>query len=55
VIGIWRVVRVENTLLGGALALLGAWLLWPAPEWERLPTYMATVLASESRIFADGL
>jgi uncharacterized membrane protein YccC len=44
--GDWHLagLRVENTLLGGALALLGAWLLWPAPEWERLPTYMATAL-----------
>lgn len=44
--GDWHLagLRVENTLIGGALALLGAQLLWPAPEWERLPTYMATAL-----------
>jgi uncharacterized membrane protein YccC len=35
---------VENTLLGGVLAVLGARLLWPAPEWARLPTFMAAVL-----------
>jgi len=44
--GDWHLatVRVVNTLLGGGLALLGARLLWPAPEWERLPTYMAAAL-----------
>ena len=49
-----------NTLLGGALALLGARLLWPAPEWKRLPTYMAAALRANRdylrtvvRIFAD--
>ena len=36
--------RVIDTLLGGALALLGARLLWPAPEWMRLPTYLAGAL-----------
>jgi uncharacterized membrane protein YccC len=36
--------RVVNTLLGGALALLGSRLLWPSPEWSRLPGYMATSL-----------
>jgi len=44
--GDWHLatVRVINTLLGGALALLGARLLWPAPEWRRLPTYLAATL-----------
>jgi uncharacterized membrane protein YccC len=44
--GDWHLatVRVINTLLGGALALLGARLLWPAPEWMRLPTYLAAAL-----------
>ena len=44
--GDWHLagLRVENTLLGGVLALLGARLLWPAPEWARLPAYMATAL-----------
>ena len=44
--GDWHLatVRVINTLLGGVLALLGARLLWPAPEWRRLPTYMAAAL-----------
>jgi uncharacterized membrane protein YccC len=36
--------RVANTLLGGALALLGSRLLWPSPESSRLPGYVATSL-----------
>jgi uncharacterized membrane protein YccC len=36
--------RVLNTLLGGALALVGSWLLWPSPERSRLPGYMAAAL-----------
>jgi uncharacterized membrane protein YccC len=36
--------RVVNTLLGGALALAGSRLLWPSPEWKRLPGYMAAAL-----------
>lgn len=45
-VGDWHLagLRVENTLLGGVLALLGARLLWPAPEWARLPAFMATAL-----------
>jgi uncharacterized membrane protein YccC len=44
--GDWHLatVRVINTLLGGTIALLGARLLWPAPEWRRLPTYLAATL-----------
>ena len=38
--------RVVNTLLGGALALAGARLLWPSPESRRLPGYMAAALAA---------
>ncbi|MFI5256668.1 MAG: FUSC family protein [Gemmatimonadales bacterium] len=36
--------RVMNTLIGGGLALVGARLLWPSPEWQRLPGYMAAAL-----------
>jgi uncharacterized membrane protein YccC len=36
--------RVLNTLLGGALALLGSRLLWPSPESSRLPGYLAASL-----------
>src|SRR5205807_3558817 len=37
-------VRVLNTLIGGALALSGAWLLWPTPEWRLVPEYMAAAV-----------
>ena len=37
-------VRVFDTLLGGVLALLGARLLWPAPESKRVPTYLAALV-----------
>lgn len=44
--GDWHLatVRVINTVLGGTIALLGARLLWPAPEWTRLPAYLAATL-----------
>jgi uncharacterized membrane protein YccC len=44
--GDWHLagLRVVNTLVGGALALLGARLLWPAPEWRRLPAHAAAAL-----------
>lgn len=44
--GDWHLagVRIVNTLLGGGLALAGARLLWPTPEWSRLPGYMAAAL-----------
>jgi uncharacterized membrane protein YccC len=44
--GDWHLagLRIINTLIGGALALLGARLLWPTPEWNRLPSYMAACL-----------
>jgi uncharacterized membrane protein YccC len=60
--GDWHLatVRVTNTLLGGGLALLGARLLWPAPEWARLPIYLAAALRANRdylrtvvRIFPD--
>jgi uncharacterized membrane protein YccC len=36
--------RVLNTILGGTLAWLGARLLWPSPEANRLPGHMAESL-----------
>jgi uncharacterized membrane protein YccC len=60
--GDWHLasVRVIDTLLGGTLAFFGARLLWPAPEWKRLPTYMAAALRANRdylrtvvRIFPD--
>jgi uncharacterized membrane protein YccC len=40
--------RVLNTLLGGALALVGARLLWPSPERERFPAYGAVVFRANA-------
>ena len=37
-------VRILDTLLGGALALLGAMTLWPTRELERMPSLIAKVL-----------
>jgi uncharacterized membrane protein YccC len=60
--GDWQLagVRVINTLLGGALALAGARLLWPSPESTRLPGYMAAALRANAaylrlvaELFAD--
>lgn len=36
--------RVLNTLLGGALALLGSRLLWPSPESARYPAYASSAM-----------
>lgn len=40
--------RVANTLIGGALALVGARLLWPSPERSRFPAYAATALRANA-------
>jgi uncharacterized membrane protein YccC len=40
--------RVLNTLLGGALALAGARLLWPSPERERFPAYGAAAMRANA-------
>ena len=44
--GDWHLagLRIVNTVIGGALALIGARLLWPTAEWSRLPSYMAACL-----------
>ena len=44
--GDWHLagVRVLDTIIGGVLAFLGARLLWPAPEWKRLPVYLTAAL-----------
>jgi uncharacterized membrane protein YccC len=46
--GDWRLaeVRVVNTLLGAAIALAGAWLLWPSWERARFPALVADALAA---------
>lgn len=40
-------VRIINTLIGGALALAGSWLLWERPEKEFLPAQLAEALRAE--------
>ncbi|WP_224366562.1 FUSC family protein [Hyalangium versicolor] len=41
--GDWNLARVRiiNTLMGGALALAGSWLLWERPEKELFPEQLA--------------
>jgi uncharacterized membrane protein YccC len=45
--------RIVNTLIGGALAMLGTWLLWPSPEAKRMPEYLVEVLAAMRAYLAD--
>jgi uncharacterized membrane protein YccC len=49
--GDWHLagIRILNTLLGGALAVLGSRLLWPSPEAERLPAYLAAMVRAMRR------
>jgi len=53
--GDWHLagLRIVNTLLGGALAVAGTWLLWPSPEAERLPQYLADMLQAMRGYLAD--
>jgi len=36
--------RIENTAIGGILALIGGYLLWPSREHQRLPNQFATTI-----------
>lgn len=38
------IVRIENTALAGALALIGGYLLWPSREHQQLPNQFATTI-----------
>lgn len=44
--GEWHLagLRIVNTFIGGILALLGARLLWPGDEWNRLPEHVSETL-----------
>lgn len=44
-------VRVVNTLIGGALALVGTFLLWPSPERLRVRAALARVLEAFAELF----
>jgi uncharacterized membrane protein YccC len=44
--------RVTNTLIGGAMALVGAWLLWPTSAWRDLPGLAAAALRANRRYLA---
>ncbi|MFL5562246.1 MAG: FUSC family protein [Gemmatimonadaceae bacterium] len=41
--------RVTNTLIGGAMALVGAWLLWPTSAWRDLPALAAAALRANRK------
>lgn len=45
-VGDWHLagLRVVDTLIGGALALAGSWLLWPSSEWRDFPALAAAAL-----------
>jgi uncharacterized membrane protein YccC len=45
-VGDWHLagIRIVNTLIGGALALIGARFLWPSEERNRVPEYAAAAL-----------
>ncbi|XXF76079.1 FUSC family protein [Myxococcaceae bacterium GXIMD 01537] len=46
-------VRIVNTLIGGALALAGTWLLWERPEQELFPEQMAEALKADRDYFRE--
>jgi uncharacterized membrane protein YccC len=50
--GDWHLIpiRVTSTLLGGALAVFGSYVLWPHRERERLPALLATVLRHTKKL-----
>jgi uncharacterized membrane protein YccC len=52
--GDWHLagVRILNTVLGGGLALVGSQLLWPSPESERLPVYLAQTITALRKYLA---
>lgn len=56
--GDWHLagLRVTNTLIGGAVALAGSWLLWPGSEWRDFPALVAAALRANReylRLAAD--
>jgi uncharacterized membrane protein YccC len=51
--GDWEVaaIRSSNTVIGGLLALLAGYLLWPSWERERLPAQLARTIAANRDYF----
>lgn len=47
--------RIVNTLIGGALALAGAQLLWPSDEEDHLPEYAAAALRANRELLRRAL
>ena len=47
-------VRILDTLLGGALALLGAMTLWPTRDLDRMPSLIAAVLRA-NQAYLDAI
>jgi uncharacterized membrane protein YccC len=56
-IGDWHLagVRIVNTIVGGALALLGSRLLWPVDEWNRLPEYAAAAVRADAAFLRQAV
>ncbi len=54
--GDWHLagLRVVNTLIGGALALAGARLLWPVDEWNRLPEFVAQAIRADAAFLREA-
>ncbi|MGH2901635.1 MAG: FUSC family protein, partial [Solirubrobacteraceae bacterium] len=54
--GDWHLagLRVINTLIGGLLALLGARLLWPTDEWNRLPEFSAETIRADAAFLRNA-
>jgi uncharacterized membrane protein YccC len=52
--GDWHLagLRIVNTLIGGTLALIGASVLWPGEERNRLPEFVVAALRA-NRVFFD--
>lgn len=48
-------VRIVDTLIGGALALLGALVLWPTRELERMPAILSHLLEADRSYLATAL
>jgi uncharacterized membrane protein YccC len=48
-------VRILDTVLGGGLALVGALLLWPTRELERMPALIAAILRANRAYLAAVL